>query len=180
MQTVSATPVRPLLDCSPCQGPSLILVWTVWMHTSHGCSITPERAPVRTAQLSPAPSSLSHSVTNAFMVSKEVFFFFFQLSGLLKRLANKLVKYWLLFFFKSLLFMMGDTSAGHGSLTQSSKGHCLFVRSLSCLGSVGTVSTVLPSAELLCTVWEGSPYGGDNVPGPPLWAWAGSLVSLRI
>lgn len=30
--------------------------------------------------------------------------------------------------------MMGDTGAGHGSLMQSSKGHCLFVRSLSCLG----------------------------------------------
>jgi hypothetical protein len=45
--------------------------------------------------------------------------------------------------------MMGDTVADHGSLTQSSKGHCLFARSVSCLGTVGTMSTTLPSAELL-------------------------------
>lgn len=71
----------------------------VWMHTSHGCSNNSWKS---TSQNGSALSSSELSLTMSQMHScfpKNFFFLFsFQLSGPLKGLANKLVKYWLFFF----------------------------------------------------------------------------------
>lgn len=97
--------VPPLYDCCQIVVPARARLWfscgQVWMHTSHVCSNNSWKS---TSQNGSALSSSELSLTMSQMHScfpKKFFFLlflFFQLSGPLKKLANKLVKYWLFLF----------------------------------------------------------------------------------